>query len=216
MNAEAKHYEVGDFVEFVDLIERAGPVEAPMPKCWYVLQTFAGKEAKVMRAFHDRKMSAYCPMMRKTMLRRGRKVDRVEPLFAQLIFVPDFQVVDSILHVEGVDGLLKFGDWCAVLPDRAPDDRVPTAPQGRLVRRSTKSVPDMAGVRELERIANIPVGRRRRMFKTGQLVRVVDGPFSSFIGQIDRLDSRGRLAILLDIFSRGTPVILDEGQIEAA
>jgi transcriptional antiterminator NusG len=216
MMEQVKQVQIGDVVGFVDLIETRGPTQAPIPKCWYVLQTFAGKEAKVMRAFRDRKISAYCPMMRKTMVRRGRKVDRVEPLFAQLIFIPDFEVDGSILHVEGVDALLKFGDWYAVLPDRAPDDRVPASPQGRHVRRSTKSVPDMVGVRELEQIANIPVGRRRRLYKTGQLVRVVDGPFSSFIGQIERLDSRGRLAVLLDIFSRGTPVILDEGQIEAA
>ena len=33
---------------------------------------------------------------------------------------------------------------------------------------------------------------------------------------IERLDSQGRLTVLLNIFSRLTPVELDVGQIEAA
>jgi transcription termination/antitermination protein NusG len=54
------------------------------------------------------------------------------------------------------------------------------------------------------------------LFKVNQAVRVVDGPFASFKGLIERLDSNGRLKVLVDIFSRMTPVELDEDQIEAA
>lgn len=210
---------VGDVVDFVDMIEKHVPAATPMPSRWYVLQTWPGKEAKVMQAFEDRGISAYWPLLRKTALRRGRKIDVVEPLFAQLIFLPDFQVYDAavnaMMHIEGVQGLLQFGEWTATLPERAPDDRPAAAPQGRYVRRSTQSIPDMAGVRELEQLGNMPVARKRRLFKAGQLVRVVDGPFSSFKGVIERLDSRGRLAVLLNVFARMTPVEFEEGQIEA-
>jgi transcription antitermination factor NusG len=48
------------------------------------------------------------------------------------------------------------------------------------------------------------------------MVRVVDGPFAAFNGKIDRLDLNGLLKVLVDLFSRMTPVELDEGQIEAA
>ena len=74
----------------------------------------------------------------------------------------------------------------------------------------------MDGVRRLEAEGNIPVARRRRLYRIGEIVRVVDGPFAEFNGSVERLDSNGRLKVLLDIFSRMTSVELDEGQIEAA
>ncbi|WP_315804048.1 transcription termination/antitermination protein NusG [Bradyrhizobium sp. SZCCHNS3002] len=212
-------YRIGEVVGIVDLVEKRQPVEPRTPRLWYVLQTWPGKEAKVMRKLDDRGITAYCPRVRKTRMRRGRMVDFTEPLFAQLIFIPDYMMTDDIcaemLHFEGVEGLLTFGDWQATLPECAPGDRLVSVSKLRHVRHSTKSVLDMASVRELEALAAMPVARRRRLFKTGQLVRVVDGPFASFRGQIERLDSRGRLAVLLDIFKRVTPVVLDEGQIEA-
>lgn len=208
-------YRIGDVVGFVDLVEKRKPVEAPVPQLWYVLQTWPGKETKVMEKLVDWGVDAYCPRVRKTVIRRGRKIDRTEPLFAQLIFIPDYALCGGILHLEGVEGLLKFGDWYATLPECTPEDRMVSISKLRHVRQSTKSVLDMVHVREIEALGTMPVSRRRRLFKTGQIVRVVDGPFASFSGQIERLDSHGRLAVLLDLFKRVTPVVMDEGQIEA-
>jgi transcriptional antiterminator NusG len=210
---------IGDVVGFVDLVEKRKPAEVCTPQLWYVLQTWPGKEAKVMRKLEDCGVAAYCPRVRRAVTRRGRKVDLTDPLFAQLIFLPDYVVTDHtlslILHFDGVDSLLTFGRWTATLPEQAPEDRPAVAPQGRHVRRSAKSIPDMAGIREIEHLSNIPVSRRRRLFRTGQLVRVVDGPFAAFTGAVERLDSHGRLAILLDVFKRMVPLQLNEDQIEA-
>jgi transcriptional antiterminator NusG len=74
----------------------------------------------------------------------------------------------------------------------------------------------MVGIRQLKAAGNIPVARHYPLLKAGQMVRVVDGPFAAFKGKIDRLDSNGRLKVAGDLFSRMTPVELDEGQIEAA
>jgi hypothetical protein len=75
-------YKIGDFAGYVDLAQTRGPIETPMPERWYVLQTFPGKEAKVMRRFRDRGISAYHPLVRKLQMVRGRKIDRSVPLFA--------------------------------------------------------------------------------------------------------------------------------------
>jgi len=210
---------IGDVVGFVDLVEKRKHIEVRTPQLWYVLQTWPGKETKVMRKLEDFGITAYCPRVRKAVTRRGRRVDRADPLFAQLIFLPDYVMTDDTLSVvfrfDGVDSLLQFGDWTATLPERAPEDRPTADPDGRRIRRSTKCIPDMAGIREIEHLSNIPVARRRRLFKTGQLVRVVDGPFAAFTGSVERLDSHGRLAVLLDIFKRMVPIRLHEGQIEA-
>jgi transcriptional antiterminator NusG len=173
-----------------------------MPQKWYVLMTFPNKETKVMRTFKDRNISAYQPVIRRMRIIRGRRNDGTAPLFASLIFIPDFQARAGGVFVDGVDRYLKFGDCYPYLPERAP--------------LKGTSIPDMAGIRSLAEEGNIPVARRRRLYRIGQLVRVIGGPFSSFNGMIERLDSNGRLTVLLDIFSRLTPVELDAGQIEAA
>jgi transcription termination/antitermination protein NusG len=209
-------YQVGQVVGYVDIDKLRGPMETPMPQKWYVLMTFPNKEAKVMRTFKDRNISAYQPVIRKTRVIRGRRSDGAAPLFASLIFIPDFQARAGGVFVDGVDRYLKFGDCYPYLPRRAPPIKRAEAWQSRYVRRDEKRVPDMVGIRQLEAEGNIPVVRRRRLYRVGDLVRVVDGPFALFNGSIERLDSHGRLKVLLDIFSRLTPVELDQGQIEAA
>ena len=211
-------YKIGDFAGYVDLAQIRGPIETPMPDRWYVLQTFPGKEAKVMRRFRNRGISAYHPLVRKVQIVRGRRIDRSVPLFATLIFIPDFQARIGGVFVEGVDRYLKFDDrYYPYLPELAPAVRRAEVPiESRFSKRDRKLILDMVGIRQLEADGNIPVARRRRLYKIGQLARVIDGPFAAFKGSIERLDSTGRLTLLLDLFSRMTLVELDEGQIEAA
>jgi len=198
-------YYKGQIVGYVDISQLRGPIETPMPQKWYVLTTFPNKEAKVMRTFTDRNISAYHPVIRRTRIIRGRRIDGTVPLFASLIFIPDFQARAGGVKVDGVEGYLKFGDCYPYLPERAPP-----------VKRGSNGIPDMIGIRRLEGDGNIPVVRRRRLYRIGEGVRVVSGPFADFNGKIESLDSKGRLKVLLDIFSRLTPVELDQGQIEAA
>jgi transcription termination/antitermination protein NusG len=215
--AKPANYQIGDHVGFVDMVERRGPIEVQMPERWYVLQTFPNQEAKVMRRFRERNISAYHPLVRKLQILRGRKIDRSVPLFATLIFIPDYQASTGGVFVEGVDRFLRIGEYYPYLPEvAAPVRRAEVPIESRYIKRDEKLILDMVGIRRLEAEGNIPVARRRRLYKTGQLMRVIDGPFAGFKGSFERLDSIGRLTLLLDIFSRMTLVELDEGQIEAA
>lgn len=52
-------------------------------------------------------------------------------------------------------------------------------------------------------------------FKTGQSVRIMDGPFIDFIGAVDDIDQeKGKVKVLLSLFGRETPVELDFLQVE--
>jgi transcriptional antiterminator NusG len=52
-------------------------------------------------------------------------------------------------------------------------------------------------------------------FKSGQKVRIIDGPFNEFIGMVDDIDmERAKVRVLVSFFGRETPVELDFLQVE--
>ena len=187
-------YKIGDHVGMVDLCARNAVLEKPVARLWYVLEIRPGKDPSVMRALERRGIDGYSPQIKRTEVFRGRKRDVCKPLFPGLILIPDYDAGLVSRHIDGVIGFVTFGEFFMRLK--------PDGPQG------------VEQIRRMEAIGNVPLSKRKRMFEAGQLVRVVDGPFAYFSGRIERLDSRGRLSVLVDIFSRMTPVELEEGQVE--
>ncbi|MEZ4650146.1 MAG: transcription termination/antitermination protein NusG [Candidatus Eisenbacteria bacterium] len=52
-------------------------------------------------------------------------------------------------------------------------------------------------------------------FKVGESVKVIDGPFSDFTGEVEEINpERGKVKVMVSIFGRATPVELDFMQIE--
>ena len=52
-------------------------------------------------------------------------------------------------------------------------------------------------------------------FRSGQSVRVTDGPFIDFVGVVDEISpDKGKVKVLLSLFGRETPVELDFLQVE--
>jgi transcriptional antiterminator NusG len=52
-------------------------------------------------------------------------------------------------------------------------------------------------------------------FRTGQKVRITDGPFADFMGMVDKIDTeRAKVTVLVSFFGRETPVELDFLQVE--
>lgn len=53
-------------------------------------------------------------------------------------------------------------------------------------------------------------------FKPGDRVRVKEGNFQSLEGDVDRIDeANGRVTVIINIFGRSTPVVLDHWQVES-
>lgn len=55
----------------------------------------------------------------------------------------------------------------------------------------------------------------RMKFPVGSKVRINDGPFFSFPGEVTNVNGRGHLLVMTKIFGRLTPVELEPGQVEA-
>jgi transcriptional antiterminator NusG len=181
-------YNIGDFVGY------AAPrvVDAPIPKLWYMIRVMPNRELTVQDKLLARGVCAYVPRetwSRRTVWNRQRICER--PIFDGVVFVPDFDADIRRLRnsADGVIGFVRFGDRAACA--------------GRQV---------MDAIHRIEDRLRMPLGQRK--FVAGQQVRVISGPFGYFEGMIERLDSHGRLKVLLHVFERQVSVELEETQIE--
>lgn len=207
MNMTVRHpgYIRGERVGTVDLAELFGPLQVPVvPDRWVILRVAPNREAKVMKEFNRRNISAWLPTMTspqektRNVVRFGRRIDRVErrnvvsPMILGGVLMPEFEFnLERWKAVDGTFGLLRFGEW---------------APRLRPC--------DIEALRRIEAIANTPKSKHARLFEIGQLVRVVNGPFKSLCARVERLDSPGRLSVGVDLFGRITPAELGESDIE--
>lgn len=178
---------------------------------WYVVRCKIKGEHKAERELRLAGFEAYLPEYKIERLNRRlrKKVISTLCLFPRYLFVrvDEAGQLGYVLGTAGVDD---------VLPGR------PHEPQ---------PVPahDVIGLRDAQaalKLDDTDEARRRRGQTTksslaalrkrlrNKRVRVTDGPFSSFPGTVERVESLERLRVIIDIFGRETPVELELGQIE--
>lgn len=67
----------------------------------------------------------------------------------------------------------------------------------------------------LDRVQNRAAPKPKVYFESGEMVRIIDGPFANFTGTVDEYDlEHGTLKLNVSIFGRSTPVDISYTQVE--
>jgi transcription termination/antitermination protein NusG len=191
-----------------ELEEEAAPVESPYdrPGSWYVVHTYAGYENKVKSNLQsriasmnmeDRIFECVIPMEDVIEFKGGKRVTVQKKVFPGYLLVRCELDDDSwrvVRNTPGVTGFVGLGAKPTPL--------------------SRKEVESILQVQSggTEGVARKPA--RRPMYEVGESVRVKEGPFSDFSGQIAEInEDQLKLKVLVNIFGRETPVELEFSQV---
>lgn len=177
---------------------------------WYVVRAVSGKERKVKEHLEKEiainNLGEYIPQVlipsEKVMeMRNGKKRVRERNFFPGYIMISaDLQkgnVYDTITSIPNVIGFLGSHE--------KGDDKTPIPLRPNEVNRILGKVEDTD---EDEVKLETP-------YMVGEEVKVMDGPFSGFIGNIEEVfEERKKLKVMVKIFGRNTPVELNYMQVE--
>ena len=171
---------------------------------WYVVRTFSGHENKV-KGLIDAELTdnerlrakiqdVLVPTEKVFEVKDGKKKSKTKNFFPGYILVQadlDNQVKDFILNTPSVMGFL-----------------------------GTKTNPNPLQPEEVKRIVgritqDETTERMETIFRNGDIVKIIDGPFNNFSGTIQEVnEEKMKIKVMVSIFGRKTPVEIDFVQAE--
>jgi len=174
-----------------------------MAQRWYVIHVYSGFERKVAdaireqaerKAMDDLITEVMVPTEEVVELRRGQKVNAERKFFPGYVLVK-MELTDETWHLvtntPKVTGFLGGKGRPVPMSDREAEQLMRQVQEG--VERPKPSI----------------------TFEIGEVVRVSDGPFTSFNGTVEEVDEeRARVKVAVSIFGRSTPVELEYAQVE--
>jgi transcriptional antiterminator NusG len=174
-----------------------------MAKRWYIVHAYSNFEKKVadsikeqaaQKGLADQFEQVLVPTEEVVEVRRGRKIKSERRFFPGYVLVK-MDLTDQAFH------LIKN-----------------TPKVTGFLGSDSKPIPisDAEASRILNQVAEgVERPKSTLSFEVGEQVRVADGPFASFSGQVEEVDEeRSRLKVAVSIFGRPTPVELEYGQVE--
>jgi len=177
-------------------------------KVWYIIHTYSGHENKVKTNLEHRIASmdakdlifrVVVPTEDEIEIREGQRRTVSKKIFPGYILVQMVELREDdpksnqawfvVRNTPGVTGFVGSG---------------------------TRPVPLEEGeVRRILRQMRVEEPKIKVGFAIGESVRIVDGPFQDFVGQVDDINlEKGKVKVLVSFFGRETPVELDFLQVE--
>ena len=170
---------------------------------WYIVHTYSGHEAKAKRGLLERARTfgheadfdeILIPEENVVEVVKGQKKTSKRKFFPGYILV-HMNLTDETWHIvkdtPRVTGFVGGGDRPAPLPDE-----------------------DVAKMtQQMKEGAEKP--KPRILFEEGEAVRVITGPFANFNGYVDEiLPDKEKVRVMVQVFGRATPVVLDYVHVE--
>ena len=172
---------------------------------WFIVQTYSGYENKVKTSLEqrikqmdmaDRVFEVVIPTEEEIEIRDGQRKTVSKKLFPGYVLVQMLMGDDSWYVVRNTPGVTGFAGVSS--DERARPVPLNDAEISQILRQMDTGTP------------RINVG-----FAVGESVRVIDGPFIDFVGQVDNINlDKGKVRVMVSMFGRETPVELDFLQVE--
>ena len=167
---------------------------------WYIVHTYSGHENKVAKSlmqrvqslgFENRIFEVLVPTKNTIKVTGGKKETVKEKIFPGYVLVRMILDDESWLLVRTTQGVTAF------------------------IGAGNKPTPiSEKEVEAIKKFMKLEEPLFKAAFSKGEAVKIVDGPFSDFLGAVDEIDeTKGKLKVLVSIFGRETPVELDFLQV---
>jgi transcriptional antiterminator NusG len=174
-----------------------------MEKKWYVVHTYSGFEEKVKLSLEEkidkqdlkeRISRILIPTERVIELKGGKKKESDKKFYPGYILV-EMDLDDETWHmIRSTPRVTGFVGGAS--PVAISEEEVSVI---------------------IQQIEKGPIPQVKTQFQKGESVRIIDGPFTNFIGAVEDVDiDHGRLCVMVSIFGRQTPVELNFFQVEKA
>ena len=175
-------------------------------KKWYVIRAISGQENKIKTYIESEvkrlKIDSFVeeitvPTQKVIQIRNGKKVSK------EKVYFPGYIMIKANLTGEIPHIIRSFPNILGFLGETKGGDPVPL--RGNEVSRMLGKVDELS--MDAENIV-IP-------FTIGESIKVIDGPFNGFNGNIEKVnEDKRKLEVMVKIFGRKTPLELSYMQVE--
>jgi transcriptional antiterminator NusG len=170
-------------------------------KNWYVIHTYSGYEEAVAKnlkqrieslSMEDKIFNVIVPKEKKIKIKSGKRKVVEEKIYPGYVLVEMIVTDDSWYVVRNTPNVTGF------------------------VGAGTTPVPvSLSEIENLKKRMGVETPQYKIEAKTGDPVKIIDGPFKDFDGKVSEIDNeRGKVKVLVNMFGRDTPIELDSLQIK--
>jgi transcriptional antiterminator NusG len=168
---------------------------------WFIVNSYSGYENRVAsqllarikaNKMEDQITEVLVPTQEKIVISKGKKKNVKEKIFPGYVLIQMELNDDTWQIVRNTEGVIGFV--------------------------GTRKRPTPLSKKELKSIlafTKVKQPSYQSSFTIGDAIKVVDGPFADFVGSISEINQdKGQVKVLLSVFGRETPVVLDFMQVK--